>query len=173
MTKRNANRSIGLLVGLLMAGPLARAQQPTNVNAPASAVAFFDRTTAQGCPAGWSELTGARGFYLTGLVSGGTRGTAVGSALTDLENRTHTHTLAHTHTIAHTHTYAFTTSTPSATMVKRGLAVAGVSLGTHTHDGSGTSSASSQANSGAASAGTGTQSTTILPFLQYLVCKSS
>jgi hypothetical protein len=49
---------------------------------------FFDLSS---CPAGWSELTQARGRVVVGLVSDGTLGSTVGSPLTDLEDRTHTH----------------------------------------------------------------------------------
>lgn len=44
-------------------------------------------TTAATCPAGSAEYTNARGFYIVGLPSGGTSATAVGTALTNLENR--------------------------------------------------------------------------------------
>lgn len=57
-------------------------------DAPAGAVMFFDLPS---CPAGWSELTGARGRVVVGLVSGGALSGTVGTALTNLEDRTHTH----------------------------------------------------------------------------------
>jgi hypothetical protein len=57
---------------------------------PAGAVMFFD---AGSCPAGWSELTQARGRAVVGLPSGGALLGTQGSALTNLENRTHTHSV--------------------------------------------------------------------------------
>lgn len=179
MTYKNVNYFIGLFLGMVLAGPFIRAQQPLDLEFPSSSLAFFDRNTAggsapAGCDVGWTEVTGARGFFLTNMVSGGTRATAVGTAYTNQEARTHTHTMSHTHTITHTHTWSFTTGAASANMPKRALAIATVSTAAHTHTGSGTTGGSSAANTGAESAGTGTQSVTqILPYLQYLVCKKN
>jgi len=58
--------------------------QPLSSGAPSGAVMFFNLTS---CPAGWSELTDARGRYLVGLPSGGTLAAKVGTALTNVENR--------------------------------------------------------------------------------------
>lgn len=60
---------------------------------PSGAVMFFNLSV---CPAGWTELTQARGRYLVGLPSGGTLGGTAGTALSNLENRA---TGAHTHPI--------------------------------------------------------------------------
>jgi len=52
---------------------------------------------ATSCPTGWTEYTNARGRFVTGTPSGGTIGGTVGtSALTNLENRTHTHSAGYT-----------------------------------------------------------------------------
>lgn len=58
------------------------------------------------CPTGWSEVTAARGRMIVGTPSGGTAAGTVGTALTDLQDKTHTHTgPSHTHTgPSHTHT---------------------------------------------------------------------
>jgi hypothetical protein len=72
--------------------------------APAGAVMHFDLPA---CPAGWSEFADARGRYLVGLPSGGTAKAAVGTALSNGENRPtgqHTHGVndpGHTHNIAY------------------------------------------------------------------------
>jgi len=77
---------------------------------PSAAVVFFDATE---CPAGWTELTEARGRAVVGM--GGSAGTllgTVGGAFEDLEDRAHSHTtdignvtstsvsVAHTHGVA-------------------------------------------------------------------------
>jgi hypothetical protein len=59
---------------------------------PAGAVMAFDLPS---CPAGWSELTQARGRVLIGLTSGLTRGTAVGAnslTLSTAQLPAHSHT---------------------------------------------------------------------------------
>jgi len=69
---------------------------------PSGAVMFFDMTT---CPAGWTEMTDARGRYLVGLSPGGTLKATVGALLSNNENRP---TGAHGHGVSdpgHTHTY--------------------------------------------------------------------
>lgn len=66
------------------------------VENPAGSVMFFDLPS---CPPGWSELTQARGRYLVGLPAAGTPGAAVGTALSDQENRAvgeHGHGIAQT-----------------------------------------------------------------------------
>lgn len=172
MTKLGASRWIGFLSGILVSAAALTAQQPFS-RIPSSAIAFYDKTTATGCPLGWSEVTGARGYYLTGLVSGGTRGSAVGTALTNLENRTHTHDISHTHDITHTHTYSGATDGGAAASTKDFGGNAGAVTG-HTHTGSGTTSGASTVTSGGASTSTsGTASTTIVPYLHYLVCKKA
>ena len=64
----------------------AYAQETASV--PTGAVMMFDLAA---CPAGWSELTSARGRALVGLPAGGTLGGTVGAALGDVENRAHAH----------------------------------------------------------------------------------
>ena len=52
------------------------------------------------CPTGWTEYTMTRGRALVGVPSGGTIQGTVGTALTNLQNKTHTHTgPSHTHSI--------------------------------------------------------------------------
>lgn len=60
----------------------------TNIaSVPSGAIFYFDRTTATGCPSGYTEFTSARGNYVVGLTNGGTKTTQVGTALTNQENR--------------------------------------------------------------------------------------
>ena len=57
--------------------------------------------TASTCPTGWTEYTAARGFALVGLPSGGTAAGTVGTALTNLQDKTHSHT--YTQVVNHVH----------------------------------------------------------------------
>lgn len=62
---------------------------------PANLVAYI---TGGAAPTGWSEYTAARGRMIVGLPSGGTDAGTIGTALTDLQDKTHTHTgPSHTH----------------------------------------------------------------------------
>ena len=96
---------------------------------PSGAITFS--TIPAGCPAGWSEFIGARGFMVVGLPLGGSVGNTVGSALTDLATSTHTHSLsAHTHTFTgpgHTHTPGGHTHLVDAATHDHGA-------GNHSHD---------------------------------------
>lgn len=71
-----------------------------NFGVPSGTIAFF----ASSCPGGWSEFAGAEGRAIVGLPAGGTLGGTVGTALTDQEDRTHTHpysdVIAHTHSVS-------------------------------------------------------------------------
>ena len=68
---------------------------------PTGGIMFFNLAT---CPAGWTELTTARGRYLVGLPASGTLTGTDGTALTNLEDRPvgqHNHGITdpgHTHT---------------------------------------------------------------------------
>jgi hypothetical protein len=68
-------------------------------NVPSDVVAY--RASSASTPSGWSEYTTARGRMVVGLVSGGTDGGTVGTALTNSQDKTHTHTgPSHTHILA-------------------------------------------------------------------------
>ena len=56
---------------------------PASSLVPSGTIAFFATT----CPTAWSEYTAARGMYIVGNPASGTLATAVGTALTNLENR--------------------------------------------------------------------------------------
>jgi hypothetical protein len=72
-----------------------------SASADAGLVAFFDKA----CPSGWAPYGAAAGRTLVGTPAGGTVGAAVGTALTNQENRAvgqHTHAVVdpgHTHTV--------------------------------------------------------------------------
>ena len=58
---------------------------------------------AGACPSGWTEYTAARGRAIVGTPSSGTDEGTVGTALTNLQNKTHTHTgPSHAHSISRT-----------------------------------------------------------------------
>ncbi len=68
----------------------------TDVRIPSGLIMF---KSSGSCPSGWTEYTNARGRAIVGLVSGGTIEGTVGTALTDLQDKTHSHTgPSHTHT---------------------------------------------------------------------------
>ncbi len=73
------------------------------VGVPSRLIAFWTFSTP---PAGWVEYAAARGRFIVGVPSGGTIAGTVGTALTNLQDKTHTHTgPSHTHTgPSHTHT---------------------------------------------------------------------
>lgn len=48
-------------------------------------------TSAGSAPTGWAELTAGRGRMIVGLPSGGTNAGTVGTALTNLQDKTHSH----------------------------------------------------------------------------------
>lgn len=166
---------LSILLGL---GIAVAAQQPTDLGVASGTILYFDITTATGCPAGWTEHTAARGAYLVALTNGGTKDTLVGSALTDLENRNHTHSLsAHTHTLsAHTHSITGVTGqNDTGNGVTIATANVSVSAGfSATHNVSGTSSGPSADTAGPSTANTSNQSGTgLVPYIEYLVCEKS
>jgi hypothetical protein len=92
----------------------AYAQETASV--PPGAVMMFD---LDACPPGWSALTEARGRALVGAPSGGTVLGTVGTAFTDLENRSHTHgvpALSGTAASAGAHSHTVSSTTASATV---------------------------------------------------------
>lgn len=168
--------TVGLVLALFVG---LRAQQPYSAGVPIDMLSYFNRTTATGCPTGQSELTAARGAMLVGLTNGGTKGTLVGTALTDQEARTHTHSMsAHTHSMqAHTHTHTGNTGAPSATTAVANDTPGGDDPGSssHVHNVASTASgAPSTANTaGPSTANTGTDSASAIPYIQLLLCKKN
>ena len=67
---------------------------------PANIITYFNGAVAS-IPSGWTEFTAARGRVIVGVPLSGTVGGTVGTALTDLQDPTHTHAGgSHTHTTA-------------------------------------------------------------------------
>lgn len=81
--------------GSLYVVPAAGSETAVGGSIPANLIAHTTATTA---PSGWTEYTAGRGRVLVGTPLSGTAGGTVGTALTDLQNPTHTHTgPSHTH----------------------------------------------------------------------------
>lgn len=143
---------------------------------PANTVVFYNGTS---CPTGWAELTGARGRTVVGLPSGGTNAGTVGTALTNLEDRTHTHTgPSHTHTgPSHTHT-VYAASAIWGAAYNGGWSPAGVIAtgvqGYYATNNPETGSAGTGATGAGGTGATGTAATSgIIPYIQLLVCQKS
>ena len=117
------------LVGLVLAyggsSPATVGHSFGEIDFPSGTVMLFKLSS---CPAGWTELTEARGRYLVGLPSGGTLSGTVGTALANIENRPvgqHNHTAAQANYVSgtpsgstpygplYTPTYGFTTTSIS------------------------------------------------------------
>ena len=90
---------------------------------PSGMIAAFNAA----CPAGWTELIAARGRVIIGVPAAGTLAGTVGTALTDLQDKTHSHTYTdvvnHTHSVTdpgHTH---LTQRYPTATGGSSGFTI--------------------------------------------------
>lgn len=129
---------------------------------PSGLIALFNAA----CPTGWTELAAAQGRVVVGVPSGGTLAGTVGTAFTDLENRTHTHT--YTQVPNHVHTLQVqgsTTASTSGTHVMTSTATGGSSRTTASPD------ATNNPTGGVATATTNTSSTSnVIPYVQLRYC---
>lgn len=91
---------------------------------PAGLIAF----TAGACPSGWTEYTAARGFAIVGLPASGTAAGTVGTAFTDLQNKSVTPSFSGSALATHAHGAG--TLVPNA---HAGTAVADHTSHTHTY----------------------------------------
>ena len=97
---------------------------------PSGMIAAFNAA----CPAGWTELTAARGRVIVGVPDAGTLAGTVGTALTDLQDKSVTPTFTgtpfsgvinHTHPVTdpgHSHTQASTTTATGSASNRLGTA---------------------------------------------------
>jgi hypothetical protein len=136
-------------------------QAGVDATAPAGAVMYFDLAS---CPAGWSDFAAGRGRYFVGVPVGGTPGAAVGTALSDQENRP---TGQHTHAVidpGHVHAVGYDTEQ---------LANTGNTIGgTRMQGGSNSGSENSDlAFTGISIANAGAVAGTNAPYLQLLACR--
>jgi hypothetical protein len=129
--------------------------------APAGAVMYFDLPA---CPAGWTSFDAAGGRYLVGLPAGGTAGAAVGTALSDQENRP---TGQHTHGVTdpgHFHAVQYDTEQ----LANTGNTIGGTRMQGGTNSGS---ENSDLAFTGITIQSAGAVAGTNAPYLQLLVCR--
>jgi hypothetical protein len=134
-----------------------------DATAPAGAVMYFDLAA---CPSGWSDFAAGRGRYLVGMPVGGTPGAAVGTALSDQENRP---TGQHTHAVidpGHVHAVGYDTEQ---------LANTGNTIGgTRMFGGSNSASENSDlAFTGISIANAGAVPGTNAPYLQLVACRKN
>jgi hypothetical protein len=137
-------------------------------------VVFFNLLA---CPDGWAEFTPAQGRALVGTGSLGTVGAQVGAALSDQENRPHTHA-----TPTHMHTFSAIFTTQKATVTDELAASStGYTGGYFGEDASGTMSRGGQhthaasvsgftGGSGALRSSTAFTSD-VMPYIQLLACE--
>jgi hypothetical protein len=132
-----------------------------DATAPAGAVMHFDLPS---CPAGWSDFDAGRGRYLVGMPVGGTPGAAVGTALSDKENRA---TGQHTHSVidpGHLHAVGYDTER----LANMGNTIGGTSM----FGGSNSGSENSElAFTGITLTPAGAVPGTNAPYLQLVVCR--
>lgn len=109
---------VAVVVIVIVIAAIANAWTSPSVNPPtgsgtlSSMIVLF----AGPCPTGWTEYTAARGRTVVGTPSGGTSTGTVGTAFTNLANRTITNVPSHFHAVdppntgtsgdgGHTHSY--------------------------------------------------------------------
>jgi hypothetical protein len=143
--------------------PGAPGQPGVDATSPAGAVMYFDLPA---CPTGWSSFDAGRGRYLVGLPVGGTPGAAVGTPLSDQENRP---TGQHTHAVndpGHVHAVGYDTEQ---------LANTGNTIGgTRMQGGSNSGSENSDlAFTGITIAPAGAVAGTNAPYLQLVACRKN
>lgn len=139
-------------------------------------IAYYN---AASCPSGWTEMTTLRGLYTVGRVAAGTLATAVGTALTNQENRTHTHTIAHTHTTAQGDFNISGSASSRIGVNGSAFRFNSVGLGVwRAYASTGTATGVSYfgaagATSGAESVATTSTQTTDVPYMQLLMCSKT
>jgi hypothetical protein len=148
----------------------ARGTAGADAIAPAGAVMFFDLAA---CPAGWTAFDAARGRSLVGLTDGGSLGAAVGTALSDQENRAvgqHAHEVSdpgHGHSVRG---HGGSLRVPSANISMAGRATVDVTLPPSPNA---ATSGIVPAQTGVTVDPSGAVPGTAAPYLQLLPCKKA
>ena len=171
---------IGSFLAFLLVVATGRAIDVTAGGAvPVGGIIISDAAT---CPAGFAEVTAARGFHLSGMPGAGTPLATVGSAKTDAQNLSVTPVFSGAALGSHTHDLPYSVSDGSALYVT----TSGTGSGTATF----TSTSSnvvivdvtgarptrlSYGTSGGTPAGTNTAVTGggTAPYIQIVLCKKS
>lgn len=153
---------------------------PGGGSLPSGIVAAFNVA----CPSGWTEVTAAQGRVIVGLPSGGTMSGTVGTALTNLQDKTHSHTYTdvvnHTHVVnvtdnGHTHlTQRYPTATGSSSGFTIDTSMSGTladnTLPTKTAT-TGITAATVNPAGGVATGTTATKATSdVLSYIQFRYC---
>lgn len=97
----------------------------TTPGIPSGMIALFNAT----CPTGWTELTAARGRVVVGVPASGTLAGTVGTALTDLQDKSVTPTFSGSALGTHTHTVT-ATGTNAASATTGNCAATNLAIGT-------------------------------------------
>jgi len=129
-------------------------------------VSFFNLAT---CPAGWSELTAARGRYIVGLPTSGTLAAAVGTALANSESRA---VGLHSHGVfspSHSHAY----NLPNAIVIQNGTGANGSSAVSGPTFGILSSNNTTSASPGITVQNAGEVAGTNAPYIQLLTCQKA
>lgn len=146
--------------GALYVVPAAGAETAAGV--PANGIIHTTDTTA---PTGWAEYTAGRGRVIVGTPASGTHAGTVGTALTNLEDKTHTHTGP-----SHTHTYTDVISHSHSTTTYQNGGNASFLWGASGSTGSASVAATGIATGTTAASGTGATGATsaTMPYIQQL-----
>ena len=125
------------------------------------------RASGESTPSGWSEYTSVRGRMIVGLPSGGTDGGTVGTALTNTQDKTHTHAITHTHKIA------LSSDTSSVEIFGQNIYGShSLSRTNKTGSGSDTGTANADITDGVSTANSGTSATSdVLAYIQLMAIK--
>lgn len=156
---------------------------------PAGMVSAFNGA----CPAGWTEVSAAQGRAIVGLPSGGTLAGTVGTALTNLQDKTHTHTYTdvvnHTHTVnvtdpGHNHTQnsfaprivnsgtAGTVGVQGASTASNASASNSATTATNISSTTGVTAATVNPGGGVATGTTATKATSdVISYIQFRICQ--
>lgn len=86
---------VAIAAGASAVGTITSERKIESNGVPKGLIAY---TASSSAPTGWAEYTAARGRCIVGVPSGGTLAGTVGTALTNQQNKTHSHTgPSHTH----------------------------------------------------------------------------
>jgi len=150
--------------------------QATASSMPSGLIGFFDLPS---CPPGWSDAIDAQGRIVVGISHLDALAGTVGTPLGDLEDRAHGHDLSgidlgeSLQAGSHEHAYSGTTHADNSPIVGAGPGLPASSYTGHSHTYSGTTDSDGSHSHGmTTSAGTSgsVAASSVLPYIQYMVC---